>query len=402
MKHFFLLVAVLVPCATSQGPIEWAVNNDRLVAVGFGIGGIQPASTAVPPGYYGDTGVVAGTRGWTFTPKLHRKGGASTTGNYLNLRGFVQTIFVGPSVTAFPTMTETYQFEGGIAPSEPFLPSLGMDFAHATTGLDIIRVAQAPLSLPSNGIWFLNLTFANPVALPDTELVLFVQYRGGERLNDPLGGQIQAADWEGGYGMPGATMYGFTTGPASGRQVSLASGPRFRGVQSLLVQEPVFTATGFHANRYDAVSFTPQIPTVGESYRGLPSAYADWGPSPLTSNAVPSLFFDFRAGSNYATTGAGTVLANLGNSMFDHQTVTPFGNILLNPLDPLMFAFSGFLFPMDSFGNYDQGPSSPFVLPRLDPSAVGQIVQFQGVIANIGMGVTDIQFLNASGMRLIQ
>ena len=84
--------------------------------------------------------------------------------------------------------------------------------------------------------------------------MLFVQYRGGERLNDPLGGQVQAADWEGGYGMPGATMYGFTTGPASGRQVSLASGPRFRGIQSLLVQEPVFTATGFHANRYDALT----------------------------------------------------------------------------------------------------------------------------------------------------
>ena len=88
--------------------------------------------------------------------------------------------------------------------------------------------------------------------------------------------------------------------------------------------------------------------------------------------------------------------------MFDNQTVTPFGNILLNPLDPLMFAFSGFLFPMDSAGNYDQGPSSPFILPRLGPSAVGQIVQFQGVIANISMGVTDIKFLNASGMRIIQ
>src|SRR5262249_48007645 len=150
----------------------------------------------------------------------------------------------------------------------------------------------------------------------------------------------------------------------------------------LLIKEPVFTATGHHANQYY------QPPLVGEYYRSMAACLAPW-----STNTMSDVFFDVRAGSKYGSTGAAVVFLNLSTTWWPLSFPGDvFGSLLLNPTDPLLASLSSVAMPLLANGEFF-GETSAIKLTPFGASAVGTILKTQGVVFNSGL--TNIELTNS-------
>ncbi|MCC6672390.1 MAG: hypothetical protein IT458_15105 [Planctomycetes bacterium] len=374
----------LTVALTAQGPTvpELSVNNFfRVVSTAKHpiTNNPYPYSPTTPPGYAAAPGVAAGTRAWSYTPKLRSQAGAYGA-NYLTVVGMTQAVFTGPAVQSFPAPNH-YQFRTGIAASQtgqgPYHRT------HATTGPDLLNVADQPLVISTWAILEHTFNLTTPVALPDLELVLFVEYRGGEWQDDTMGGQTIASDWYGGRGPGNLVYHGYTTGN-NPRTVLLSGDQNFRPKIGLLVNEPVFTLTGDHANAY----YTPRL--ANENYRGNTACYADWA---TATNG--NLFFDVRAGNNWGSTGTAVVFINMGRLWFPGSLWTPFGNFLLDPTFPGLDLFVANTLPLSAGGTYS-GANAQISVPALGVAARGEILKAQAVVFNAGF--TSIALTTSSSV----
>ncbi len=394
MKKSPLVVASLLATALPgqigyQGPIpELAVNNSYRVISGTThpvTGNNQPAVT--PPGYAGPPGVVPGTRCWTYTPPVRAQAGAIGL-HYLTIEGITQAIFSGPAVTTYPAPNH-YAFKTGIAPATPSTYKGTM--LHATTGNDIFSVAEAPLVITQSEIHEYSATLATPLVLQaTTELLLFAEYKGGEYLNDPNGGQTLACDWQGGYGPYRSLYAGWTIGNNPRTLVQWSSGVvAYRPKIGLLVTEPVLTATGVHAGGWSTT------PLAGEEYRGVSAAWAYWTATHPT-RLPPNLFFNVRAGTNYGSTGVAVVLLNVGKTFFPGKVpFGGFGNLLLDPTNPALGLVAAMPLVLQANGIYS-GDQNPITLAPLGNAAKDTILKAQAIVANTPF--SNPQFTTASGI----
>jgi hypothetical protein len=375
----FLLASAL---AAQSIPVELAVNNWFRVVGGrhSQTNNYMPATGTVPPEYFLTTGVPAGTRTYTYTPPLRAQGNSQGTHAW-TVTGMTMAIFVGPAVTTFPAPNH-YQPAAGVAPSVATTPApIRM---HAPDAADVLAIATAPLAVTQWNILEHSVTLATPVVLPlGTELLLWLEYRGGEYLHDPNGGQCIASDFNGGGG-PGEYKYqGNTYGPRPRTVTPYVAG--YRPKIGLLVDEPVVTATGFHASNYYR---TPNPP---EHYRGLSACYADW-----SNSGFGSLFFDVRAGDRYAS-GYAVVLLNVG-TFFQNRIPLPWGNLMLQPADPALGVVAGTTLSLTAGGTYDAGPTAPIPVPALGRSAVGTVLKAQALVFN--QGFLDSKLTSASAIQV--
>ncbi|MCC6672394.1 MAG: hypothetical protein IT458_15125 [Planctomycetes bacterium] len=373
--------ASLAAALSAQDP-ELAVNNFfRVRSTGQhpGTGNYYPYSPTTPPGYASATppGVAAGTRLWTYTPKFRYQAGQLGP-NFLTISGITQSIYVGPAVASFPAPNH-YQFKCGIAPTVPGTGAYQRQ--HAPTGADLFSVADAPTVIPNGPIWEISTTLATPVPMQDVELCFFLEYRGGEYWDDPLGGQTAGCDYQGGKG-PGALAYcGYTTG-SNPRTVVYSGEPDYRPKMGLLVKEPVLTATGYHANRY----YTPRL--TGEYYRGIAACAADY-----STSTQGSLWFDVRAGGQFGSTGTAVVFAN--NGWFQGALPTPWGSLFLSPVDPYFDLFVGIPLTLSAGGTYS-GESQAIAVPALGASARGNVLKVQAIVFN--QGFTNLTLTGAAAI----
>lgn len=368
-----LLASAVLASSLFAQDAELVVNNTRTVRSTLqhpGTGNYYPYSPTVPPGYDSATppGVAAGTRLWTHTPKLRAQQGHQGA-NYFTVTGILQSVRVGAAVATFPAPNH-YQMKMGIAPSQP---GQGPHHrTHAPSGADLLVVADAPVAIPNGPVFDISTTLATPVAIPDVDLLLFAEYRGGEYRDDPQGGQTMACDYYGGYGPGGLVYCGYTTG-SNPRTVGLSSGSLFRPKLGFLVQEPILTATGYHSNSY----ISP--PLASEFHRGLGACWADWATS-----TQGSLWFDVRAGNTYGSTGSAVVFLNGSVNWFAGKVPTPWGGLLLDPTDPFLTLFVGNVLTLSAGGVYNQGEANRVAIPTLGPTARGQFVKAQALVFNAG------------------
>ena len=377
---------VVTGAVAAQTPIELSVNNSLRVISNSRhptTNNPYPAAVTTPTSYNTQPGIPAGFRAWTYTPKLRAQGGHQSP-NYWTVTGMTMAIFTGAAVQQFPAPNH-YQFKAGIAPTVP--QSNPRLLQHAPTGADIFSIAQAPVSITAWGIVEHSVSLTTPVPLADTELLLFVEFAGGEWRDDPMGGQFIGNDWQGGNGPPGILSYqGFATAgnPRTVTPVTAYYRPKI----GLHVQEAVLTATGYHANGY----YTP--PTPQETYRSLGACYADYARLP---NGNGSLFFDIRAGDIYGSTGMAVVLLNIG-TWFPGAIPSPFGNLLLNPGDPALGFLTSFPMLLTAGGVFDQGATSPLPVPALGNGARGVVLKAQGFVFNAGFA--DAKLTSASSIEI--
>jgi hypothetical protein len=255
---------------------------------------------------------------------------------------------------------------------------------HALTGADLINVADQSLSIDPralpNGMYRHSFSLATPIPLPlpAVELVLFLEFRGGEWQDDPNGGQTYGVDWRGNVG-PGGLAYAGWVDASTPRVATAYPNPSpfpsriHRPCVGLLVEEPVLTITGDHANDY----YTPRHPI--ETYTGLSAHMAPWASDPRAN-----LFFDVRAGGSYGAGGNAVVFLNVGPTFWSGRLpIGGLGWLLLDPTDPALGLLTAIPFPLDSRGIHN-GQATPFRLGALGPSAVGLYVKAQGVVFNPG------------------
>ncbi len=313
-------------------------------------------------------GVPKGSRAYTSNPQLRAQAGTQS-GQYTTIRGVTQAIYAGPAVTAFPAPNH-YQFKTGIAPAtvsatSPYLHE------HAKTGNDIFSVKDQAVAITAWAIFEHSTVLTTPIKIPQKkEWLMFVEFRGGEYRDDANGGQTIAADWKGGPGPGGLNYSGWAT-PGPNRTSAPSGTAENRPKIGLLIDEPVLTATGNHANQYH----TPAL--AGEEYRGIGAARAPW-----STATASNLFFNLRAGGKYGSGGRGVVMLNVSKFWFPGSIWTPFGNLLLNPGDPGLGALSQMQLLMIKNGIYDTGDKSAIAFPPLGPAAKGMILKAQGVVWN--------------------
>ncbi|MCC6672389.1 MAG: hypothetical protein IT458_15100 [Planctomycetes bacterium] len=338
-----------------------------------------PAASTLPPGYTAAPGVAAGTRAWSYTPKLRAQAGANPP-NYLTVVGMTQAVFTGSAVQSFPAPNH-YQFRTGIGVTQPGQNSYHR--THATTGQDLLNVADQPLVISTWAIVEHSFNLTTPVPLPDLELLLFVEYRGGEWRDDPNGGQTVASDWRGGRGPGGWPYHGWAVG-SNPRTITLGGDWNYRPKIGLLVNELVLTATGDHANAYEV----PRL--ANETYRGNTACISDWS---RASNG--NLFFDVRAGNNWGSTGIAVVFINMGRSWFAGSLPTPFGNLLLDPTFPALDVLASITMPLSAGGTFS-GANAQIPVPPLGFAARGEILKCQGLVFNAGF--TSVTLTTASSI----
>lgn len=400
-------VLALMTQANAQNycPAQFSNEFDVVsTATHAGTGRNYPANGLQPPGYVTAPGVPAGWRCWTYVPdeRFHAASDPFQQGRWMTITGFTQTIFVGAAVTTFPTTTETYQMETGIAPAEPYASYFRH---HSNAALpDLVRIPSSTLSVPAAGqaIFDHSFTLTTPIALPlsqQQKLILFATYRGGEWGDDPAGGQSLEGDWKGAWGIPGQIYQGFAAPPnaSSVRTISPVAGA-YRFKIGLILDEPVFHVGGFHGNRYDAGA------RQNERFRGTTMLACDWANQTWAGTAA-NMWFDFEGGARYGT-GNGTFSALFSFDPMWWQIPIPygFGNLLLNPGDPLLFGFTGAsqLFTLDSQGHwFTQGAA--YAIPQFGPAGLNQWIKMQGVVANLDpvAGVTDLALTNAISIKII-
>lgn len=385
-----LTLALLMTSAgllAQQVDPELAVNNFFRVRSNSKhptTGNYYPYSPTVPPAYLTSPGVAAGTRGWTYTPKLRSQMGAYGN-NFYTVTGVAQSIWVGSAVTTFPAPNH-YQFRCGVAPAAPVTGGGPYQMQHAATGADLFSIADAPAVIPNGPIWEITTSIATPIPVPASELCIYLEYRGGEYQDDPNGGQTMGCDYQGGRGPGGQTYCGFTVG-TNPRTVTLnVGGYLYRPKCGFLIQEPVLTATGHHAN----LNYQPLL--QGEYYRSIGACAAAW------STAVNGdLWFDVRAGSNYGSTGTAIVFLNLGPAWFPGALPTPWGRLQLDPTDPSFAAMAGIPLVLTNNGTYAGEPNA-IVVPTLGASAKGQFLKTQAIVFNAGF--TNPALTNSSSILI--
>ena len=338
-----------------------------------------PAYTAVGPG------VVAGTRSWTYTPKLRYQLGA-TGANFMTVVGMIQTVRVGAAVASLPAINH-YQMRMGIAPVDPVTGGGPYQAQHSATLPDLLSIADAAAVVNTRPRFEISTTLATPVAFGPTELCLYMEFRGGEQQDDPNNCQVTSNDYYGGRGPGGLAYWGFTTGALPARTVTLNTGGlEFRPRVGLLLAEPVFTATGPHANTNIAVA--------GEDYRGMRACTSDW-----SSATAGKLLFDVRAGSNYGSTGTAVVLMNLGPVWYPAAIpIANWGKLYLNPADPVLDALTSLPLVLSAGGIYPGSTSTSIAVPPLGPSSVGQFLKTQAVVFNSGF--PNLAFTAASSILI--
>jgi hypothetical protein len=372
---------------------ELAVNNFfrvRSTAAHATTGTWYPYSPTCPPGYAASTGpgVVAGTRLWTYTPPLRTQMGGYGP-NFMTVTGITQAIYVGAAVATWPAPNH-YQFRTGIGPAQ-LTGNSPYQKQHAASGPDLFSIADAPTVIqPATLITEISTTLTTPIPVPNSvDLLLYLQYRGGEYWDDPNGGQTAGCDYQGGRG-PGGLAYCGWTIPAGVNAYTVTinnGGYNYRPKIGLLIKEPVFTATGHHANAY----YQPLL--VGEYYRSIAACLAPW-----STNVLSDVFFDVRAGSNYGSNGAAVAFLNLGAQWWPLSVpIDVFGNFLLNPTDPLLSALASTAMPLLANGEFF-GETSAIKLAPFGPSAVGLILKTQAVVFNPGL--TNIALTNSSSILI--
>jgi hypothetical protein len=365
-----VLVALLCADLASQTPIELSVNNQRRVVQGTHptTTNYYPATVTVPAEYSSPTGVPAGLRTYSYTPTLRAQGGH--VGNDLvRISGMTMAIFTGAAVATFPAPNH-YQFRCGVAPAAASArPRI---LQHAPTGADLFVIADAPVVITTWAIVEHTVTLTTPAALPlGSELLLFAEYRGGEYREDPNGGQALGSDWQGGNGPTGILEYQGHTRGTNPRTVTPYTS-FYRPKLGLIVEEPILTATGYHANSYYGA---PTFPMPNEDYRGLAACYADW-----SSNPNSTLFFDIRAGDAYGSGAAAVVFLNVEQTLLPYRfPLGAMGNLLLNPNDPAFAILAGLQFQLLA-GGVHQGPANPILVPPLGIAARGLNVKAQGFV----------------------
>jgi hypothetical protein len=353
------------------GP-ELSVNNSYRVVSGSKHAGTQrnyPLTGGQPAGYLASPGVPAGTRAWTYTPRLRANGGAQNP-NWLTVTGMSQGIHVGAAVTTFPAPNH-YQFACGIAPAVPTASPPQM--THAPTGADVLHVAQAPLAITTGGIYEHAFQLTTPVPLgPSTELCLFVVYQGGEWQDDANGGQTTGLDYRGALYTPQALHFHGHATAVQPRAITFTTEKGYRPKIGLQIVEPVFCLTGDHANFY----VSPRL--VNETYRGLSAAYPDYA-----TVTVGTFFFDVSAGTAYAAGGSAVVLLNVGVDFAGSIPIPPLGNLLLNPADPAFGLLAAVPVGLGAAGEYN-GEATPFPVPPLGRGALGTVITGQALVFNPG------------------
>jgi hypothetical protein len=390
--RFGILPALLVCLApsvmaqrSSAGPALEVTNYRGVVSGSKGPSGSPyPASGTYPISYGMIGGVIPGTRTWTYTPEQRTQLG-HVPGKFITVTGMTQGINLGGSVTQFPSPAH-YQFATGIGPVATTTQPHGKE--HAPSGPDIVYFPAGAIAPIQSGIARHSFTLTTPVSVPRSDLVLFVEFKGGEYYFDPLNGQTNSSDWQGGNGETGGRYSGFAEGMPP-RTISYYTLSLYRAQIGMLIEEPLFTATGFHANQYT----TPPMPN--EDYVGLAAAWADW----RVANPNASLFFHFSAGPKFAN-GSATVLANLSRSGFAAQVPTPFGNLFLSPTDPLLTLFpdAGLALTLDPSGHYLGGPMASIQIPTLGANAAGLVMKMQGVVFD--PLTRTVQLTNASSITI--
>jgi hypothetical protein len=390
MHHIRLAVGALVlgaslPAQGARVSSELSVNNSfRVVSSGkhtttqrnYPLPSVQPIAYAASPG------VAAGTRSWTYTTELRVKGG-SQPGSYLTITGFTQAVHCGAAVQTFPAPNH-YQFRTGIGPAAPgTLPQK----VHATTGNDVIHIADQSTAILQGGISELSFSLATPIVLAQpTDMLLFVEFRGGEWRDDVNGGQTHGCDYYGAFNTPSSLAFSGFADNANPRAITLSSNKVFRPKIGLIVREPVCVITGDHANGY----YSPRL--ANELYRGLAAAYADY------ATTTGTLIFDLSGGNAYGSGGSAVVFLNIGADYPGSIALPPFGNLLLNPGNAFFGVFAGTPFGLGMQGEYTNEASS-IVVPALGNTALGQIATAQALFFNPGF--TNAVLSTKSGLVIL-
>ncbi len=358
---------------------RWVAQGQHAVTTQW-----YPVATSQPPGYTAVAGVAAGTRVWLHVPQSRFQGGHQGT-DYVTITGMAQNIIVGAAVTGYP-VAAGYQFATGLAPAAAVPGPHG--FEHATTGADVVNFPAAPLAFPTGNNFRHTFTLTTPVPVPKTELVLFVEYTGGEYRESATNGQTISSDWKGaGTGARGVTYAGFSVG-ASPRAITQYGSDQWLPQICVIIDEPVLAATGFHANDYHSP------PLGSEDYLSIGGGFPDYASS-NTPNST--LFFNIRGGQRFAN-GQAIVMTDFAPFSFPAAIPTAFGNLLINPASPMLSILTGNTFSLDNMGNYEQGPANPLSMPQLAPATIGAVLKFQSVLVDASFGA--IQLSSASSMLI--
>jgi hypothetical protein len=374
--------------ALAQQDAELFVNNSfRVVSTSkntvtqraYPYGGVEA------PGYNAQPGVAAGTRAWTYTPPLRVQTGSQGSVNEYVVTGFSQAIYVGAANNNQP-VTNHYQFATGIGPSRATTtPPLKL---HDPAAPDVIHVGSGAVVIPPQTTIHehnFKLTTPIPVRL-GTDLLLFLEFRGGEWRDDPNGGQMHGNGYYDGLGPANLNYQGHTTGAPPNRTIVQNADLRFRTKIGLLIQEPVLTVTGDHANFY----YTPRL--VNERFRGLGATAADY-----STTAISTIFFDVSAGSAFGNGGVAVPFLNVSPVFFPGSLPLPgLGNLLLNLGDPNLGFFAGLVMGLDGTGSFSGAPN-PIPVGNLGPSTKGLYIKSQAVVFD---GAAKYLLTTASGMQI--
>ncbi len=389
LTAFVLAPITLTMSIAAQTPSYNTVKtfNDKPASQGTDpITGYQrPLNKSRPTGYNTPAGVPQGTRIWMHVPQLRFQGGHQGS-DYLTITGMTQDIIPGAAVTVYPH--SGHQFATGLAPVASTTATHG--FEHAPTGSDIVNFPGAPLVFPlQTFVYAHSFTLTTPVKIQKTELVLFVEFAGGEALDSTTNGQIIASDWWG-RGINAGTNY---AGIAEGTPYGYVPyAPAHLPKIGMIIDEPVFTATGDHANNYKGGRPTEDMLSINAIAPDFVTPH-----SRNTSGAT--LFFNFQGGQRFAN-GQAVVWTDFGPTSFPLSIGTFAGNLLLNPSNPNLVLVASNTYLLDSAGNYDQGPNgNELLVPLLPPTVVGMVLKFQGVL--VSPSFTDIALSNASGMKIL-
>jgi len=382
-----LVLAVLAQASRAQDAELYLCNSNTVRStLAHANTNFYPYAPTCPPPYsVAGPGVLPDTRSWLYVPPLRYQLGTAGQ-SFFTLTGMIQTIRVGAPIVALPAANH-YQMRMGIAPTDPVTGGGKYQRQHSASLPDLFSLADAPAIVNTRPRFEISTTLGTPIPFGPTELCLYLQFRGGEQQDDPNNCQTTANDYYGGVGPGGLAHWGFTTGTIPSRTVTLNTGGQdFSPRVGLLIAEPVFTATGPHANAYIAVTL--------EDYRGIHACHADW-----STNTLGKLAFDVRAGSNYGTSGGAVVLMNFGPSWFPGSFPSAsFGNLKLNPTDPALDALTSLPLNLIAGGIYAGGGSVQVPVPALGPSAVGQFLKTQAIVFNAGL--SNLTFTTASSILI--
>ena len=362
-------------------------HNDRSATQGSdpNTGFPRPLIASRAAGYVGAAGVAAGTRVWMHVPQLRFQGGHVGT-DLISITGMTQNIFAGPAVPASSYPLTGHTFTTGLGPVASTAATHG--FEHAPTGSDIVNFPGAPLVFPTrNTITAVSFTLTTPIAVQNTELVLFMEFAGGESMISTTNGQTIASDWWGRGINAGVNYAGFAEGtPYAIRGYAPVHLPQI----GMMIDEPVFTATGEHGNNYKG--------RTNEDLLAIGAIAPDYITPHQRDTAGACLFFNVQGGARFAN-GQFVVWTDFGPTSFPLVIPTIFGNLLIDPTNPLLLMVASISFNLDGTGSYDQGPSNPIPVPLLPPAVAGMVLKFQAVL--VEPGFAGVALSNASGMKIL-